>query len=282
MAERFWRLSPERVYHAVRRRLFGDPWKEAMRPRWVTVRAGIMEGVRLFIAPGALDIFQEMEAGTYDAGFTRELAGWPGIRGAVCWDIGAHVGYHALLMAKLAGPEGRVVAFEPNAANVERFRMHLEANPDLASRIRLETMAVGASAGEATFVTSTSVESGFSSGSHLEASTTPRTEADYRSFARVTVPVRSIDGLIASGLPRPSVVKVDVEGAETQVLEGAASLLADRNGLWLIEVHHILLMLTIAGDFVRRGAEVAPLEDSHGSASRCFVRVRYPAASSLP
>jgi hypothetical protein len=51
-------------------------------------------------------------------------------------------------------------------------------------------------------------------------------------------------------------------------------LKGDRECLWLIEVHHILLMLRLAGEFLATGADLAAVEDTHGTASRCFVRVR--------
>jgi FkbM family methyltransferase len=58
-------------------------------------------------------------------------------------DIGANIGSHTLPLAKLAGPQGEVIAFEPTAFGVAKLRANLELNPDLAGRVRvMQTMLV--------------------------------------------------------------------------------------------------------------------------------------------
>src|SRR5207244_3754027 len=49
-------------------------------------------------------------------------------RGSVVLDIGAHIGYYTLLMARLVGPQGRVFAFEPNPANYDLLRRNIQIN----------------------------------------------------------------------------------------------------------------------------------------------------------
>lgn len=54
----------------------------------------------------------------------------------------------------------------------------------------------------------------------------------------VPVRVRALDVVIAEAeLPLPDVIKMDVEGAETRVLKGAAQTLATRRPVMLIELH---------------------------------------------
>jgi FkbM family methyltransferase len=50
-------------------------------------------------------------------------------------DIGANIGAHTLTLAKLVGPSGRVIAFEPTAFAFEKLRKNMMLNPELASRI---------------------------------------------------------------------------------------------------------------------------------------------------
>jgi hypothetical protein len=47
--------------------------------------------------------------------------------------------------------------------------------------------------------------------------------------------VKSIDSLVAGGVPEPSFIKCDVEDAETRVIEGARGLIVRRHPLWLLE-----------------------------------------------
>jgi FkbM family methyltransferase len=123
-------------------------------------------------------------------------------RGAVVFDIGAHVGFYSLLSAVLAGPSGRVFAFEPLASNVANLRRHAALN-----RVSVEVIeaAVADRDGEALFQRGADSYTG-----GLDDQGTP-------------VAVVTMDGLRAAGrLPAPDLVKIDVEGAESLVLKGAS------------------------------------------------------------
>jgi len=65
--------------------------------------------------------------------------------GAVTLDVGANIGAHTLHLAKIVGPRGRVVAFEPTAFAFRKLVKNVHLNPGLASRIAAEqAMLVGA------------------------------------------------------------------------------------------------------------------------------------------
>lgn len=55
--------------------------------------------------------------------------------GDVVADVGANIGAYALLAAALVGPEGTVVAFEPDPSNIHRFRRQLQRNEPSQLRI---------------------------------------------------------------------------------------------------------------------------------------------------
>ena len=59
--------------------------------------------------------------------------------GSVCFDVGANVGYYAILMARLAGENGTVVAFEPVPLNFETLEQNIALNA--LKNVRLEPMA---------------------------------------------------------------------------------------------------------------------------------------------
>src|SRR5690606_37794820 len=94
-------------------------------------------------------------------------------------------------------------------------------------------VAVGAADGEAAFVADTE----WSGRSGLAATHRPDVEHELESFR---VPVRTLDGELALGEGERVCVKVDVEGAEFDVLAGAAALLR-RPTAWaiLVEVLHM-------------------------------------------
>ena len=146
--------------------------------------------------------------------------------GDVCADLGANVGFFTLLMACLAGPEGRVVAFEPR----EDMVRYLERNVAELGRVTVRRAAVTGGASDTvelysgdwgTEVRSTILE-GFA-----------RHEAGRRMLS---VPALALDDCFGGGEPL-NVVKVDVEGAEAVVLKGAERILAEQRPAFVVEYH---------------------------------------------
>ena len=126
--------------------------------------------------------------------------------GDVYYDIGSNTGLFAI-DAALTIPDLQVYAFEPQPSLVHHIRRSIAAN-HLLNVIPLELM-LGKEDGEAVLhLTSHSVH----------ASVTPRE----RRFKTLVRPVRRLDTLIDSGdVKAPDVIKIDVEGAEVMVFEGA-------------------------------------------------------------
>jgi len=133
--------------------------------------------------------------------------------GMTVYDVGAHMGYFALVLARLVGPDGRVCAFEPDPRNLEALRINLTTNG--IANVNVAAAAVTDESAEVSFATFP-----FSSISHIADSRTP---ADAR---RITVKAITLDSFVyADGNPPPSFMKIDVEGAESRVLSGASRVL---------------------------------------------------------
>lgn len=127
------------------------------------------------------------------------------------WDIGAHCGYTALVESRAVGANGRVFAFEPNPRNRELLGLHLKWNG--ATNASVLPYAMSGADGEMSF--------------GWDESQRASSIASHLGGAGWTVPVRHVDGLIARGeLPAPNFLKIDVEGAEVDLLRGASGLLA--------------------------------------------------------
>jgi FkbM family methyltransferase len=142
------------------------------------------------------------------------------VRGArTVYDVGAHAGYYTMIASTIVGAGGTVVAFEPVRRNVEFLTSHLRLNG--LRNVRLEAVAVADVDGELPF------DPG--DGSFV---------GRLSPAGRVRVPVVSLDRLTRDGdLPDPDVMKVDVEGAEVRVLEGAAAVVARARPALLLSVH---------------------------------------------
>jgi len=129
--------------------------------------------------------------------------------GQVVFDVGAHAGYYSMLASALVGNAGRVVAFEPLPANLDRIDRHLRLNR--IGNVTVVRAAVTDRRGTARFEAGPSSAMG-----HLA------------ERGEVSVPTLSLDGAVfQDGLPAPHHIKLDCEGAEFLALSGARRLLAD-------------------------------------------------------
>jgi FkbM family methyltransferase len=154
------------------------------------------------------------------------------LEGTVFLDVGANIGT-ASLCALVRQGAARSVLFEPHPSNLRLLRMNLAAN-DLTDRGLVRAAAVSGEPGELTFE-----ESDDNIGDHRV-----RTAEDVAAGAlgeehrsTITVEATTLDATLAdAGIPLTDVglVWVDVQGHETQVLDGAAGLL--RAGVpWCVE-----------------------------------------------
>jgi FkbM family methyltransferase len=139
--------------------------------------------------------------------------------GQVVYDIGANVGFYSLLATVIVGETGHVYSFEPFPENVRDLRKHLEMN-----RIRNCTVidaAVSSAGGEAIFEPS-----------------------DDRSMGRLAatgslrVRTLTLDGLVLRKEIRPpDLMKMDVEGAEYECLQGASRVIQESRPVIFVATH---------------------------------------------
>jgi FkbM family methyltransferase len=163
--------------------------------------------------------------GTYELDFAEALA--RAVKpGAVCFDIGGYRGFFSGVCA-LAGASA-VHIFEPLPANRKRIEALMNLNPDLP--ITLHPMAVGNKTGAAAFAVMAEKSMGKLSNSAFQT--------QRRSEEVIEIPVETLDHLMATGVvATPSLIKIDVEGAEIMVLTGGEGLLRDVRPQLFIEIH---------------------------------------------
>lgn len=134
-------------------------------------------------------------------------------RGDVVFDVGANIGTHTCLFADRVGDEGLVVAVEPDEANVAALHRNVRLN-DFDDRVAVAPYACSAERGFATLH-----RGGLMAGTGTHSLDSARAGAGLGALETVTVPVVTLDGL-ASLFGSPGVIKIDVEGAESDVIEG--------------------------------------------------------------
>ncbi len=157
----------------------------------------------------------------HEAGMVRRLL----TAGESFWDVGANIGYFSLLAASALHNQGQVVAFEPGGHAWARLRTNIALNP--YTIITPQNLAVSDREGEALLYLAGPTADG---GATLYGSRGPDT---------VTEAVRTVcldEFARLSGLKIPDFLKIDVEGAEWAVLQGARRLIQSARPFILLEM----------------------------------------------
>ena len=137
--------------------------------------------------------------------------------GDVIFDVGAHYGYYTLLCSTLAGPNGKVFAFEPSPGNIPRLQKHIRLNH--CDNVTVLEVALSDHEGRARFDNRAGSGTG-----HLSPS------------GRIEVPITTLDTL-STPWPAPNVVKIDCEGAEVEVLRGSEKTIRSAKPAIFLSTH---------------------------------------------
>jgi FkbM family methyltransferase len=138
--------------------------------------------------------------------------------GMTVYDIGAQAGFYTLFFSRLVG---RVYAFEPFAVNLRYLVAHITMNR--LSNVKVVQVALADKAGLAGFT----VDRGKSQNALVGPGESP-----------LVVATMSLDELVEEhGFPPPDLVKLDVEGAEASVLEGARLTLERHRPVVFVALH---------------------------------------------
>ncbi len=139
--------------------------------------------------------------------------------GSIFFDIGANVGLHSYYVSRKFS-DVKIISFEPLPANVKYIKEIAAINR--LKNIRVVEAAVGSKSGDQFFDQSDNNSKGML--------TTNKTTLKVKTY--------SLDDYCNSENVFPDVIKIDVEGAESQVLEGAKYLLEKKHPVFVIELHN--------------------------------------------
>jgi FkbM family methyltransferase len=198
--------------------------------KWVQVQDGFAKGLWIEID---LTTERTWSLGRHEPAIQKALRQLVA-PGTVMYDVGAHIGFHALPAAR-AGAQ--VIAFEPDPESASRLRANVECN-DLCDRVRVVQAAAWSEA---------SVSLPFRRG-------LPRSQGGIcweqcqpvlASGEITAIRAVRLDDVTANDWPAPDIIKIDVEGAESEVLKGATGILQRNRPALIVEVHtasqHVLV-----------------------------------------
>jgi len=150
---------------------------------------------------------------------------------AICYNIGANIGYHSLIMAKKAY-RGLVYAFEPIPEVCDILSSNAKSND--INNIIVVPKVVSNENGTLTLLRNMDIDQ-----AALINQTFPAKNNNKINFLRDTIHCTAItiDDFVALGNQPPSFLKIDVEGAEVYVLTGAKKTLKKYKPMILCETH---------------------------------------------
>lgn len=148
-------------------------------------------------------------------------------RGGVVYDIGAASGFFTLIAARSVTDSGTVVAFEPLPPSVALLRENVNRNG--LDQVQIHELALGATDREDILVEGRDVD---------QAALTSAPRGKTQRGERTTVKVTTVDQLVRLGqVPPPTLIKMDIEGAEIEALQGARKTIDSFRPTLLVEVH---------------------------------------------
>jgi FkbM family methyltransferase len=156
--------------------------------------------------------------------------------GNVCVDVGAAAGLYTLALSRLVGPAGAVHSIEPLTFAHPVWSRVLGTGS--SANVRRHALALGREPGSGMM----SVPSGrflrVTGRSFLDCQTSGLgSNAEFARHSQVEVEVETLDGLCRrTGMERLDFIKIDVEGAELQILQGGADAIAGFRPTLLVEI----------------------------------------------
>jgi FkbM family methyltransferase len=144
-------------------------------------------------------------------------------------DIGANTGLYSIISAK-SNPQANIIGFEPNPSNLVRLKKNIALNQ--VSNIRIEEQAVGDTAGTVSFTIP--ADGSISDTSSVLGDFSKATYQGKIQWKEITVPQTSLNDFFSGA--QVDLVKIDVEGYEVSVFNGAVEFFKKNKPVILCEI----------------------------------------------
>jgi len=185
--------------------------------------------------------------------------------GQVFIDIGANVGYYTVLGSRLVGNNGLVIAIEPSIRNIHYLYRHVVLNK--AQNVIIISAAVADELSVATFSPGVNYAEG-----HLSSECC---QLEVNSGNRATVaPTVTLDAVVGKLGVIPDVIKIDVEGSEYLVLQGAYSTLIRAKPILFLSVHSEVLRIKCVSYLLDIGYSVEALSQDKINPTEYLARCK--------
>jgi len=190
---------------------------------WRRVLRGPAKGMKFMVEPGMGLSYLIGSSAAAPRFFANHIQ-----PGSTVFDVGANKGQMSLIFASLVGDRGGVISFEPAPREFTSLKRNIVAN-DL-NHVHCVESAAGAIEGSANFVyyPALPTQGGFR---HLE-----RAEISCAA-EELSVAIMPLDKMLLTGAA-PDVIKIDVEGSASEVLQGAKEILKSARPKIYIELHN--------------------------------------------
>lgn len=179
--------------------------------------------------------------------------------GNTLFDVGANVGYYTVLGSRIVGDHGRVISFEPVAKNISFLYRHMVLNN--LRNVDIVSAACSDSNSLAVFSAGPTSSMG-----HIVSDRNYLLENEQKML----VPVVTLDAVSQKLDILPNVLKIDVEGAEVEVLRGAANILSKNKPKIFLSVHSTDLRDECLALLLQYNYKSTPLDGDEGHAREFF------------
>ncbi len=150
--------------------------------------------------------------------------------GSLVFDLGANIGLVTYALATAVGPNGRIISFEPDPGSLEYLRRNV-ARHDL-SQVTVMEQAIAPVAGKLEFFAEGTITSGLASARRQSVMT--KSMGSVITIDATTLP----DAIAAHGMP--SWIKMDIEGAEIDVIDASRDVLRETHPHMVIDTSHVV------------------------------------------
>ena len=146
----------------------------------------------------------------------------------VFFDVGAYIGLYSIILARRLSKNGKIYAFEPAPESRKLLEGHLKLN-GVNGKVEVVAAAVGEKCGRAEM---------FTMGDHIQNSLSKTALGTNPAIRPTGVDMVSLDAFCAKESVIPAWVKVDTEGWELRVLQGAEDIFCKNPAVrFIVEMH---------------------------------------------
>ena len=193
-----------------------------------------VQGSKMLLNLGDSGISQELYfCGVHEASSTKQFK--QEIKpGMTIVEVGANVGYYALIEARIIGKEGRIIAFEPSPANMQSLKANVVLN-DFNDRIETHQLGIGSEVGKMKFY--------LMNRGNMSSFYNRQEGGGIKTLDYIEVETTTLDTFFKDKNIKIDYLRMDVEGFEFEVINGMKEILNSDNAPdgFFIEIHSSLL-----------------------------------------